>query len=242
MEISTVAKQLEEIEAAKGSLKFRLTLFFVFFFVSIFGVFIITSVIQVSVITRYVASQLSLPALVRAMNLIDGDAFEALAQSLDAESPYYTQTRERLYALKKEANVRHLYTMAPVDQYTYRFIIDGGDESHGEDFSPLGALEDVSTYEDAFFAAASAKEPQLGKVDASQRWGILISTYGPIINSSGEVVGIVGCDLEGDNIARFIKYQVFWQLGAVVLFTLAGLGVYLSLVRKINQVMRGKTT
>lgn len=242
MEISTAAKQLEELDAAKGSLKFRLTLFFVFFFGSIFGVFIITSVIQVSVITRYIASQLSLPTLIRAMNLIDGDAFEALAQSLDTESPYYAQARRQLYALKQEANVQNLYTMAPAGQYTYRFIIDGSDAPQGKDFSPLGAVEDVSTYEEAFFDAAATKKPQLGKVAASPRWGLLVSTYGPIINSSGEVVGIVGCDLEGDGIARFIRSQVFWQLGVVVLFTFAGLGVYLSLIRKINQVMRGKTT
>jgi methyl-accepting chemotaxis protein len=219
-----------------SSLKFRVTLFFVFFFMAIIGVFIITSVLQVNSVTRYICSQLGQPTVEQVQALVDGDAFEALVNSLDEDDPYYEKARLQMLEIKERVNCLYLYTMAPMDETIWRYIIDGSappdDEVH---FSPLGSEEDVSVWDEAFFATIQAKTIQLGSVDYQEDWGTVVSTYGPIFNSSGELVGIVGCDLAGDSIAAWIRTQVFWQLGVVTAFVVLGLIVYLTLLRKINR-------
>jgi len=69
----------------------------------------------------------------------------------------------------------------------------------------------------------------------SEEWGATINSYGPIVNSRGEAVGIVGCDLDATEIIRWIRAQVMWQLGMVFAAVLLGLIVYISLVRRINR-------
>jgi methyl-accepting chemotaxis protein len=170
-------------------------------------------------------------------SLIDGDAFEALSKSLDKNDPYYEETRTRMLEIKERVNCLYLYTMAPMNETTWRFIIDGSAPPEDEEnFSPLGAEEDISDYEAAFFATINTGSVQLGQVDRTANWGTVISTYGPIFNSSGEMVGLVGCDLSGDSVASWIRTQVFWQLGVVVLFIIVALIVYILLLKKIDRI------
>jgi methyl-accepting chemotaxis protein len=238
MDISGSIQLNENISRTSSDLKFRLTLFFIFFFIAIFAVFIITSVLQVNSVTRFICSQLGLPIVEQTQSLIDGDAFQALAESLDEDDPYYEATRLRMLEIKQRVNCLYLYTMAPVNQTTWRFIIDGSAPPEDEEnFSPLGAEEDVSDYESAFFDTVTTRSAQLGQVDRTENWGTVISTYGPIFNSSGEMVGLIGCDFEGDSIAAWIRTQVFWQLGVVALFVIAALTVYILLLKKINRII-----
>jgi methyl-accepting chemotaxis protein len=238
MDFSSNIQLNENMTRTSSGLKFRLTLFFIFFFFAIFAVFIITSVLQVNSVTRYICSQLGLPTVEQVRSLIDGNAFEALAASLDKNDPYYEETRLRMWEIKQKANCLYLYTMAPKDESTWRFIIDGSAPPEDEEnFSPLGSEEDISGYEAAFFAAINTRSVQLGQVDRTRDWGTVISTYGPIFNSSGKMVGLIGCDLEGDSVAAWIRTQVFWQLGVVVLFVIAALTVYILLIKKINRII-----
>ncbi|MDR0689842.1 MAG: hypothetical protein LBG08_06210 [Spirochaetaceae bacterium] len=221
-----------------ASIKFRITLFVLFFFIAIFGVFVITSVLQISAVTRFVCSRIGLPVVEQVIKLIDGDAFEALSQSLDSQDPYYEETRKKMLEIKQTISCRYLYTMAPVNASVYRYIIDGSTTpDDAENFSPLGTEEDVSAYDNAFFVTLRIKEVQLGSIDRNETWGNLISVYAPILNSRGDPVGIIGCDLDADPIIAWIKSQVLWQSGVVLLFSLLALAVYLSLMKRINRFL-----
>jgi methyl-accepting chemotaxis protein len=221
------------------SLKFRVTLFFIMFLVAIVGVFIITSVLQVSAVTRFVCSRLALPLVSQTAELIDGDAFEALSKSLDSRDPYYEETRRKMLEIKTRGNSLYLYTMAPVNASIYRYIIDGSASPEDkENFSPLGTEEDITYYDAAFFRTLQTKTIQWGSIDRNEEWGDLMSAYAPILNSSGQIVGIIGCDLEADTVITWIKTQVLWQLGIVAVFVILGLAVYLSLIKKINNLGR----
>jgi methyl-accepting chemotaxis protein len=140
--------------------------------------------------------------------------------------------------IKERVNCLYLYTMAPLDETIWRYIIDGSappdDEVH---FSPLGSEEDISVWDEAFFATVQNKTIELGSIDYQEGWGTVVSTYGPIFNSKGEMVGLIGCDLAGDSVAAWVRTQVFWQLGVVILFIIAALTVYLFLLKKINQIV-----
>jgi methyl-accepting chemotaxis protein len=233
-----VEYKIEVRQQRIASLKFRITLFVLFFFVAIFGVFIITSVMQISTVTRFVCARIGLPVVDQVSSLIDGDAFEALSLSLDPQDPYNEETRLKMLAIKQTINCRYLYTMAPVSTSVYRYIIDGSTTPDDEeDFSPLGAEEDVSAYDDAFFVTVRTKESQLGTIDLNETWGNLISTYAPILNSRGDLVGIIGCDLEADTIIAWIKTQIIWQVGVVLAFTILAIAVYLALITRVNRLL-----
>ncbi|MDR3167489.1 MAG: hypothetical protein LBT93_06050 [Treponema sp.] len=234
--MDNIENEVEARQQRLSAIKFRITLFVLFFLIAIFGVFVLTSVLQISTVTRFVCSRIGLPMVERVVQLIDGDAFEALSRSLDPQDPYYEEIRKKILELKQTINCRYLYTMAPVSTSVYRYIIDGSTTPDDtENFSPLGTEEDISAYDNAFFVTIRTKEVQLGGIDRNETWGNLISVYAPILNSRGDAVGIIGCDLDADPIIAWIKNQVLWELGIVLLFSLLILIVYLSLIKQINR-------
>jgi methyl-accepting chemotaxis protein len=233
-----MSNEFENRRQMIASVKFRITLFVLFFFIAIFGVFVITSVLQISTVTRFVCSRIGQPAVEQVIKFIDGDAFEALSRSLDPQDPYYEEIRKKMLEIKQTINCRFLYTMAPVNTSVYRYIIDGSTTPDDrENFSPLGTEEDISAYDNAFFVTLRTKNIQLGSIDLNETWGNLISVYAPILNSRGDAVGIIGCDLDADPIIAWIKTQVLWQLGVVLIFSLLVLAIYLSLIKRINRLL-----
>jgi methyl-accepting chemotaxis protein len=229
--------KFEEQEKRKNSLRFQLTLFFIFFFISIFVVFILTSVLQVNAVTRYVCSQLGLPTIDRALAVLDVDSFEALSKSLDPDDPYYEPTRKRLLEIKENSGCLYLYTMAQEEDTVFRYIIDGStDPDDLKNFSPIGSTEDLAEWDEAVLTAIRTKTTQLGSIDQSERWGATISVYSPILKPNGEMIGFVGCDIDASEVISWIKTQVFWQLGIVILFILVGLLAYVVVIRKINRI------
>lgn len=226
-------------ERSLSSLKFRVTLFFFFFFIAIFGIFIITSVMEVNTVITFIGSRIAVPSVQTAAGLIDGDAFERLSKSLDKNDPYYESARLKLLDLKQRNGCAFLFTMAKKTESIYSYIIDGSAPPEDmEHFSALGAEENIGEWDAAVFDALREKKVLLGSIDQQAGWGALISAYGPIFNSKGDVVGLIGCDLEADPIIQWIRTRVFWQLGIVAAFILAGLVVYLLLLRKIDKTFK----
>ncbi|MDR2483649.1 MAG: hypothetical protein LBD08_08480, partial [Treponema sp.] len=213
----------EQQERFIGVLKFRITLFFILFFMAVFGVFVVTSALEVNAVVHFIGSRLAVSAVKQAGTVIDGDAFEALSISLDKDDPFYEAARQRLWEIAERTGSAYLYTMAPVSDKIYRYIIDGSalpdDRRH---FSPLGAEEDISIWEDVFAAALKTGTIQVGGIDQHEVWGPLISAYGPILNSSGKTVGVIGCDLDARAIVAWIRGRVVWQLGIAAGFVLIG--------------------
>lgn len=223
-------------EQITSGLKSRVTFLFFFFFISIFVVFIITSVMQVNTVVRFLGSQIAIPTVRLAQEMINGDAFESLSKSLDNNDPYYETTRVRLLDLRERSSCKFLYSMSRVNEKTYRFIIDGSDLPGGKNFSPIGTEEDVGEYEAAFSKTMESGEITLGSIEQSETWGRLISAYAPIRNAAGSVVGIIGCDLDASEVVFWIRQQVLWQTGMIALFIVVGLAVYLVLLRRIDRI------
>jgi methyl-accepting chemotaxis protein len=185
------------------SLKLQFTLFFVFFVVAIYSVVIVISIQQVIGLTRTISTELGIPIIKSAAEIIDGDAFEALAKSPDENAPYYTKTQAELLALKNTTKCFYLYTMVRVEGTIFRYIIDGSSTPDDLDhFSPLGEEEDIKKYSKPVLKAMETREIQTSSIDYNQEWGWTISTYAPILNSSGDVVGVIGCDFEADIYTR----------------------------------------
>jgi sensor histidine kinase regulating citrate/malate metabolism len=225
----------EEREKNKNTLKFRITFFFVFFLVAVFVVFILTSVLQSNTVTRYVCSQLALPTVRKALAEINPESFERFAESMDPSDGYYIITQQRLHQIKQETNCLYLYTMAPLDGTVFRYIIDGSGPPGSEGFSEPGTEEDLSYWDKAALDTVYTKTGQLGTLTQLEEWGATISAYEPILKENGELVGIVACDIDATDVISWIKTQVLWQLGIVLLLLVVGLTVYITLIKKVNQ-------
>jgi hypothetical protein len=179
-------------EMKNVSLSLRFTLFFVIFVFAVIAVIITTSIQQFNDAARITSVRLGLPIAKRAAAVIDGDAFEKLSGALDPLDPFYEEARLKLLAIKEETQCLYLYTMAPGEGDMYRFIIDGGNPGE-KGFSPLGAEEDTSDYDKVFRLTWETKTSHAGVLDLQRSWGFLITTYVPILNSSGDMVGISRC-------------------------------------------------
>jgi methyl-accepting chemotaxis protein len=170
----------------------------------------------------------------RAAALIDGDAFEALTKSLDENDPFYEETRLKLLALKQDSDCRFLYTMAPAQGDTFLFIIDGSTTpDDDENFSSLGDEEDISSYDTAFLKTMQTNTSLYSSLTHQDGWGWVISAYTPIVNSSGTVVGLVGCDFDAEGLYGDIVTQGIEQIILGVAFIAAGLALMLMFLRMI---------
>ena len=222
------------VDKFKSSLKIRITVFLVLFLASIFGIFLAASISQAATVIRYICINIATPTLKRASEAIDGDSFERLIETLNPYDPYYLEAQRKLYDIKEEHGVKYLYTLAPNSTMHIQYIIDGSDVIDGPYFSYLGELESIaSNDESAIYATMAELTIQVGNMDSPEEWGALIPVYAPIINSAGEAVGVISCDIDGAPIAAFIRAQVSRQLIVMALLIIAGLAMYVPLMRTV---------
>jgi signal transduction histidine kinase len=89
--------------------------------------------------------------------------------------------------------------------------------------------------------------PQFTPMMQQLKWGRLISAYMPILNSSGDVVGIIGVDFQGEDIYRTINTSLWQQIAIAAVFILVGLLMYFFFSRelanknqRLNKLYRSK--
>jgi methyl-accepting chemotaxis protein len=216
------------------SLKSR---FFLFFVVFVAALLILTTTLNVMETVNIASSIFAEQGVIivrQAQALVDGDRFERLAASLDENDPFYGETCRRLLELKRNTAAVYLYTMAPVRGSTYRFIIDGSSSPDDlENFSPLGSEEDVLDYDKAFPETWRTKEIQKGGLALQGGWGWLISVYGPILNSRGDMVGLIGCDFEAGQLFAGLRRELIRQIVLDLVLAAAGVVFVLFFLRMI---------
>lgn len=229
-------------------------------FIVFFGLFIIISCTVmavfagVSIVNTGVAvcTEHGVPAVQKAMQIIDGDAFEAFCKNPSEENPYYETTRLALLDLKKTVNCQYLYTMVPVKGTLFKYIIDGScDPSDEEHFSPLGTEEDIEDYGDGPIKAMTDGNIHSSGLEHQAEWGYTISSYGGIKNSKGQVIGFIGCDFNVDDILSMLKKRItniaivsiiILALGIllIILFTADIFGTMKSISAAMENIASGK--
>jgi uncharacterized membrane protein SpoIIM required for sporulation len=233
---SSLLKRAVEIKKRPRSLKFRFTLFFVLFIIAVYSIVILTSLQQLVGITETIGYELGGPVIEKTTALIDGDSFEALAQSLDPLDPFYEETRLAMLAVKEESNCIYLYTMAPAAGEIFRYILDGSAPPDDEEsFSPLGMEEDISSYLKPVLQTMEEKTQHVSSLDFNTQWGWVVSLYAPILNSAGDSVGVIGCDFKAEQIYERLWSQIIRQLILSAVFIVIGFIAYLYLVNGVNR-------
>jgi signal transduction histidine kinase/CheY-like chemotaxis protein len=217
------------------SMKVQFALYFIFFMIVVIAVICFMYTEQIKYISNLVNSRLCLPIAEQTAALIDTDQYERLCKTLDIKDPFYETTRREMLAIKEQNPVRYLYTMAEKEDGSWIFVIDGSGPPEDPYFSPLGTVEDVSGYESTFFECIRTKKTQFNRLFYVEPWGWLISLYMPILNASGDLVGIIGCDYDGENLHNQQRFQIIILITLTVVFSSAAVAVYISLVKDIDR-------
>ena len=219
-----------------------------FQFVAMFSAFLIALIVIMSVIgvrqlSREVSNAFAMQGVKiaeEAATLIDGDAFERLAKSLDEDDPYYEETRLLLLELKELSGCLYLYTMAQKEGDIWFYVIDGSAEPDDEEnFSPLGEEEDTSDYDYAFKKLLISGQTEAAELTFQEGWGWLITVYTPIRNSSGKIVGVAASDFDGTLLHETLQSNIRRQfiIGGVSL--LLGLLLLVFFLRRIFTPLAG---
>ena len=191
------------------SLRTRFIVFFGLFIIiscSVMGVFSGVSIVNTGVA---VCTEHGVPAIQKAMQIIDADAFEEFCRHPNDQDPFYESTRLALLDLKKTVNCQYLYTMVPINGTLFQYVIDGScDPSDEEHFSPLGTQEDIDDYGEGPLKAMADGNIYSSGLEFQDEWGYTISSYGGIKNSKGQVIGFIGCDFNVDDILTMLKKRI----------------------------------
>ncbi len=126
---------------------------------------------------------------------------------MDTETDYYYTLREQLNQIRELNNMKYLFTMSREktdNEFNYYYVVDGMPLDN-EDASVLGEKE-----ENANSYPGMARAFETGQVEFEMTndadYGALISVFAPIKNVNGEIIGIIGADMDAT--------QVYKDMGA----------------------------
>jgi signal transduction histidine kinase/CheY-like chemotaxis protein len=104
--------------------------------------------------------------------------------------------------------------------------------------TPRGKKYTAGKNEKKLSLVLSAKIPQTGVLENPAEWGWIVSCYAPILNSSGEAVGILSCGFDAQNIYAAIRRTTISKIIVSVIFIMTGIIMYLLLLRGILRQYR----
>lgn len=167
---------------------------------------------------------------------VDGDVLENIKEG-DENSPEFIKLRDQLYKIQQSTDeILYLYTMRMVDD-NVAFVVDA-EYGISEDVAGVNEVYDEAT-EEMFLGF---ERPISEKEFTIDQWGVVISGYAPVYNSGGEVVGIVGVDMDSHKVIErqdFIGNTIY----LIILISVAIAGLIIAMfsrtmirdIRKLNE-------
>lgn len=234
-----------------NSIKFKVIFYFLFVILLISSILTYLSVSNTNKIASQILGEQGKYTTDHIAASINGDKFEKLASSLDQSSPDYEEIRLKMLSSKETINCTFLYTMSKISGTEYNYIVDASaDPSDTENFSPIGTVENISEFDPAITVAMDTGKTAYSNIEYTDEYGWNISSYSPIKNSSGKVVGIVGCDFFAGGIYNQIQsstsYYIFISIILsilsvmfLIIFSSRIFKVVNKLINETNKISKG---
>jgi len=174
-----------------NSLQFELTASMVALLVLISGALTAVQFMQYRTdldqdLRKNLLSQVAIAAL-----SVDGDAHSLITPETDRNSPEYQKVIAPLLKVR-EANpdIGCLYTLSPDGKGGWSFIVDTDPEPI-EIGAPIDDLSPLLAKSSGLF-----DHPQIEADYYTDEWGTWLTGYAPVLNSKGEVVTLLGMDID----------------------------------------------
>lgn len=129
--------------------------------------------------------------------VVDGDMLERMnADSVGSDE--YNQLYATMSGIRDDCGIKYMYSVYCVDQQVYYGI-----DTDTEQPNAFGAPLDTTSYEEMKDVFTGTMYVQ-NYIDDSI-YGQVITAYVPIKNSSGEVIGAIGCDYDASHVVAKIN-------------------------------------
>lgn len=141
---------------------------------------------------------------------------EDLTGLFDAEDPFIVSHREIFQALRERLGLTYLYTQVYLGEDRIYYLLDG---TPGDDWTPPGTT-DVLPNEASIKGTRQLLafgEPWVTDLVKWDNWGLIKASYTPLRTSDGEVVAMVGADLDSTIVRTETRRAFFY----IVLFGFA---------------------
>lgn len=185
---------------------------------------IVTSYVSFQTSKNVITSSLGDQALSiseNAVKVIDLEQYEEI--SLDSgETDYYYELRDNLNEIRETNGLVYLYTMGRQEkegEFEYYYMVDG----MLQDASALGDVEEGVEDYPLMVKAFETGKSQVGELTYSEEYGALVSAYIPIKSDSGELIGILGADLDASLVYSSLqasKIKLIWMTVGIVLLSI----------------------
>lgn len=120
--------------------------------------------------------------------VVDSNKLKTVINNESQNSDEYKDVRDKLIAFKSDSEARYIYTMIKGNNEKACIMVDGA----VDDASPIGEEYDLELGIISAFNGEAAANNKPVKDD----YGTFISAYAPIKDASGEVIAIVGVDMD----------------------------------------------
>ncbi|MDF3003015.1 MAG: methyl-accepting chemotaxis protein signaling domain protein [Bacillota bacterium] len=158
---------------------------------------------------------------------IDSDAFRILAKS-SSETDYYSESKALISEAKEVSGVKYLYVVVPIGNQQIRYIVEGqASGDNPEDIFEFDTIVDYADFFDtdeeglAFEAAVENGQVFNNGLYQDPNFGYMLTVFTPMLDSKGKTVGMVGVDLDADDIMAEV-YRLVILLAAIALIGILG--------------------
>ncbi len=171
-----------------------------------------------------------------AANLVDGDLFDTInEESLEGEA--FKEVYDQLSVFQHNVDIKYIYSARKINEETFIFVVDADPDepaAFGEELVVSQALK-----------TAANGTPDIDNATVSDRWGTFYTAYSPIRNAAGDVVGVVGVDIDAAWYDAQTQNHAITILIISSLFTVAGIAIVFlinSRVKKRFSVLESEIT
>jgi PAS domain S-box-containing protein len=168
---------------------------------------------------------------------IDGDSF-TLLQKGDENNPAFARIRDHLRHVKEASpDVHFIYTMRKSGD-TVEFVVDG-DYGYSSDAAVIG-----ERYPQAGTPLIEGfSRPSADNDFTTDQWGTVLSGYSPIRDSTGNIVGLVGVDMDSSVVTAELNRinTILYLIGIVAIAFVAAGVVVVERRRAIDELKLGES-
>jgi methyl-accepting chemotaxis protein len=172
-------------------------------------------------------------------SLVDLGGMKDIMEDGGSETEYFRQTLDTFAKAAVNLDFAYVYSIALDEDGSWYFVIDSQDitDVDEDDFEPnfMGELDEVY---DAALVSAETKEIAIATELTTDAWGTFLSGYLPYFDNNGDLVCILGVDIEAGYIKKLQFNTIFSFIAGVVLtLVLAGL-ISVFIARSITRPVR----
>ena len=217
----------------RKNIRVKITVFFMVMVISIAAALAYILYLQSYKMITDRASEEAFRTVSQSSRYLDIEAFKTLISSEDEGSDYYIQERKNLMKIREISGAKYIFTMRKTTEGKFMYVIDG---SPAEELSHIGDTEESEPSYEQAWSGRPYTDNQLNVVEG---WGIFISSYYPLTDSRGNVVGIIGADFDAESIYqelnRFKEISMMVLLVFTAIIFLSGLIFSSKLSRSIKR-------